>query len=145
MIVHLIAHLETAHSEVETLRRIMNVVYGRGHSLSENWIEPQYYRHANLAARENKPEWDIICREAAEKIKNSDVLIAEASGYSSFGVGYQVSIGQHCKKPILLLTKYTPPYGAYIDGLNYGTMTRQEYNDKNLEIKVDEFLKRHEG
>jgi len=123
------------------------IIYERGHSLSDNWIEPQYFMHTNPAAYKNKPEWDIICREVAYTIERADVLIAEASSYSSFGVGYQVAIAQQKDKPTLLLTKTksTPPYGAYIDGLNYGSMIRREYNNHNLEVKVRDFIKTHEG
>src|SRR6266567_95137 len=126
MLIHLTTHLEMAHEDIETLRRIIQMIHERGHSLTKNWIEPQYFRHISPNSRPARLEWDVICRQQSKLIGSADIVIAEASGYSSFGVGHQVALAQVMKKPVLLLTKWTPPHGAYIDGMNHGLTVRQE-------------------
>lgn len=143
MRIHLTTHLEMAHEELETLRAVIDVLHERGHSLTKNWIEPQYFRFA--APISQHLDWDVICRQQPALIKSADLVIAEASGYGSFGVGYQVALAKNMNKPTLILTKNTPPFGAYIDGLNFDQTTVELYSVGNLKEKIEKFVKKYEN
>lgn len=145
MIVHFTARLDMATNNIEMLRRIVKTIHSRGHSLSEDWIEPQYARAILPADQCPMPSWVVICRERQNIIANSDVVIAEVTGYSSFGVGHQVALAQALNKPILLLTKGSAPFGSYSDGLDQENLLRLTYTDESLEAIVADFIEMYEG
>lgn len=144
MIVYFVAALESADRDVEILRRVIRVVHSRGHSVAKNWIEPQHFLFKDTD-KASHLDWANNCRENEYLIGKSDVIIAEVSGYSTFGVGHQVAIAQQQGKPVLLLARSVPRFGAYTDGLGYGMTQREEYDLKNLEEKVEKFLCRFEA
>lgn len=144
MLIHLTTPLEMAHNEIEVLRKIIAVIHNRGHSLTKDWVEAQFFRYSQLEPKPAELEWEVICRQQPHLIESADIVIAEASGYGTFGVGHQVAIAQMKDKPVLLLTKYLPPYGAYPKGLNFGKTIHQPYSNEDLIPLVLKFIKSYE-
>lgn len=141
MIVHFISGKSNIAHHIIELRRIIAAIHRDGHVLARDWVEPEYSA-ATQTTRE-AIDWPSIFQENMESLNRADVLIAEISE-SSFGVGYQVAVAAHQKKPILLLS---PPGGSEESlalGVTYDYIERKEYTLETIDEIVGKFLQDHD-
>lgn len=137
MKVHLITSRQTLVQDIETLRRIRDIVRASGRSLTLDWIDTAYKR--NVQDENHKANWNDIFRQNVEAIAKSDVIIAETS-HENFAVGYQVALALQQKKPILLLHHAIADKNAFATGVVDDWVQHKEYNDNTLEAIVNGFL-----
>lgn len=135
MKVHLITSRPTLENDIDTLRGIMKIIQGAGHSLAVDWIEEAYERNQG----DKTPDWSRLYKENLEVIAKADVIIAETS-YENFGVGYQVAVAVQQKKPVLLLRHETADKNAFATGVEDGWVKRKEYTEENLTGILNQFL-----
>ncbi len=138
MKVHLITSRPTLENDIGTLRKIMALIQGMGHTLAYDWVEGAYERNKNPQVE--YANWAKVYKESLEVIAGAEVIIAETS-YENFGVGYQVATAVQQKKPVLLLRHATADKNAFATGVEDGWVKRKEYDDKNLEGIIEQFLK----
>jgi hypothetical protein len=135
MKVHLITSRPTLENDIDTLRGIMKIIQGAGHSLAVDWIEEAYERNRG----DRTPDWSKLYKENLEVIAKADVIIAETS-YENFGVGYQVAVAVQQKKPVLLLRHETADKNAFATGVEDGWVKRKEYTEENLTDILNQFM-----
>jgi hypothetical protein len=137
MKVHLITSRPTLEKDINTLRSIIKIIEGAGHSLALDWIEKAYSRNSQDIGQ--TANWSEIYKENLEVIAKADVIIAETS-YENFGVGYQVAVAVQQKKPVLLLRHETADKNAFATGVEDGWVKRKEYTEENLTGILNQFL-----
>jgi len=96
-------------------REIIGVIQREGHVLVNNWVETannrwpqemQYY------------DWASVCIAARGGIDDADVLLAEASGETGFGVGFETAYALSKGKKIGILIRKTEMDNSYTSGLD---------------------------
>src|SRR6476469_7505366 len=139
MIVHFSDSSREIKDKIHIYRRILNKVRLLGHSFHNDWVETAWYRESN-----NKAPWeeitDIVDHVGAA-IRNSDLLIAEASDASVFGVGYEVATALQQNKPVLVLVQKNTSGFSYAKGLKHDLLTYKEYEVETVEDIVEAFMK----
>jgi hypothetical protein len=136
MIVHFSASARTMTNDIELYRTILKVIGERGHVINNDWTETA------LKREQRKTDWDMpqLVERAMNSIQNAELLIAEVSDGSSFGVGYEVAMALQLKKPILLLIDEERTHATYATGLRNELITIQQYNKDNISNFIHEFL-----
>jgi hypothetical protein len=112
--------------------------------MHNDWVETERLRQESLGPNDSLQKgWDVISmvRESEAALENADLLIAEASEGSAFGVGYEVSYALQRKKPTLILVKEKDAASSYATGLTDDLVTQKLYNLQNLESIVADFIK----
>lgn len=138
MIVHFSASARDLKDRIEIYRKIQNQLRLLGHSFQNDWVETAWYREMN-----NKRAWDDIGQivsYADNAITHAEVVIAEASDASVFGVGYEVALALQRKKPVLVLVDEVTARSSYAKGLTNDLLTYREYNQTNLGEIIENFL-----
>lgn len=137
MKVHFITSRPSLENDITTLRKIMTLIKGAGHTLAYDWIDGAYER--NKDSKVVYADWAQVYKENLETIAKADVIVAESS-YENFGVGYQVAVAVQQKKPVLLLRHATADKNAFASGVEDGWVKREEYSEDNLKDILDKFL-----
>lgn len=137
MKVHFISSRDSIDKDIITLKKIESLIKASGHSLAIEWIDLAHQRQ--LQSDTTSANWREIYRENLETIAESDVVIAETT-YENFGVGYQIATAVHQKKPILLLRHASADRNAFATGVEDSWVRQEEYDDKNIEKLVGDFL-----
>jgi len=141
--VHFIAPKTNLTEEIEYFRLIVKAIHSRGHTLAKDWLEPGYLRSLHKKPDETI-DWSASCRANIEAISASDVVIAEIST-KSFGIGYQVGLAVSHKKPTLLLRRSGISKEAFLGGLDHSYIHKAEYDLKNVDQIVGNFLEKDEN
>lgn len=138
MKIHLIGSRYELPENLDSLRKIVEVIHGEGHELVEDWVEPTYQL---IKKGKTVPDldWRSIYINSIDAVHKADVVIAESS-VPSFSVGYQVATAMQIKKPILILNKQGMAAAPFPRGIEQG-VAFQEYDDKGLKEIVTAFLK----
>ena len=111
MKVYLTTGYENPKKSSESLDNIIAAVKGEGHTIIKR---PLKAHHGDETYRVNEKQYqdifdfinvpiETIYSESTKRIKNSDVVIAEASYFVSPGVGFELAFALHEKKPVLVL------------------------------------------
>ena len=80
-----------------------------------------------------------MCADVQESIEDADVMIAEVSGTSTFGVGYEVASALKANKNVLALVK-EGERTSYVRGLTHPKLTVMHYRPDNVAALVSDFL-----
>jgi hypothetical protein len=128
MIIHLCQTETTQH--VSVLGRVVSAIHDLGYDAGGVWAsgELQYSQYDRVQA-------------AAKSIEQSDMLIAEVSGSSTFSTGYEVAYALQSKKPILLLVHEGSKVSSYATGIKNEFVTVHTYTDFTVEKIVKDFIK----
>ena len=129
--------------DIETYRKILHGVRLSGHVVSRDWVETSYMREMQHDKERSKLEgidWTIV-EETERAIEGAELVIAEASDSSTFGVGYEVAYAIQRRKPTLLLVKKNKASMSYASGLKSDFITFKRYDDANLQKSVEDFIK----
>jgi len=137
--VHFITAKKNVVNDIETLRNISNIITDQKHHLLDDWVEAAYERRVNKKDDSLTGDWSKIYSSNIENIAKADVVIAETT-YDTFGVGYQVAVAVHQKKPVLLLRHEDAQADSYATGVIDAWVQRASYNDDNLESVLKKFL-----
>lgn len=136
--VHLIAAKRNVLNDVETLRRISEIIRSKGHIVMDDWVEIAHER-VNKKGAVEIADWTSIYELNLENIAKADVVIAETS-CDTFGVGYQIAIAVQQKKPILLLRREDADIDSFATGIVDSWVRRESYTKDNLESILFKFL-----
>ena len=137
MKIHLITSRPTLKNDIGTLRRMIDIIRSQKNTLASDWIDHAYNRLTGNS--HEKVDWARLYKQNLEDIAGADVVIAETS-YENFGVGYQVAVAVHQKKPVLLLRHATADKNAFATGVEDGWVKRADYTEDNLEEVLTKFL-----
>ncbi|HSW81540.1 MAG TPA: hypothetical protein VLG40_04030 [Candidatus Saccharimonas sp.] len=142
MLIYLSATARDIEQDIDIYRRIRDVVRNLGHNLAGDWTETALLREqrANKKGQLEGIDWSIV-QEAEALLQSSELVIAEASDRSTFGVGYEVAQALNGRKPILLLVKRESAQRSYVTGLKNDLITYKPYDSSNLERVVENFIK----
>lgn len=126
----------------ESYRSIIKAIQNEGGILVHGWIETS-------ALRGGMPSsvgewWDSMPSEALLGVKDADVVIVEATGQSSLGVGHEMTMALSWNKPVLALIDKGFDGGSYIQGVRHPFLKVAYYDRQNLTQIVRVFLK-HEN
>jgi hypothetical protein len=139
MIVYFSATGRNIKEDIATYKRIIHAVREADHNVSNDWTENALLREPNSYT--NMP---ALVSDSIKAIENAELLIAEASGVSTLGVGYEIALALHHKKPTLILVREDMEGISYAVGLKDDLITPRTYNDETLEKIVTDFLKDNE-
>lgn len=138
MIVYFSASARELKEKLPLYRKIIDIIYSLGHTIALEWVEPAGYR---IARGEVFGDLKSIVRDAQAGIESAETVIAEVSGGSAFGVGYEVALALQRRKPVLLLVDEARLQDSYATGLINKFITLKAYNDRNLEKIIEDFIK----
>lgn len=140
MIVYFSASARTIKKDIGTYRQILRAVHGVGGIVANNWAETAFIR-GRLPS--DSAWWGSMCHITQQAIEDADIVIVEASGVSSFGVGFEMAYALQNKKPILVLTKVGEERSSYARGLTHRLLERIIYrSDEELENAVKAFIRK---
>jgi hypothetical protein len=141
MLVYFSASARDIENDIDTYRTIISAVKAEGGIMAQNWIEA-------AAAKKNFPKdsewWRSICEDAQEALIDADVVIVEATGSSTLGVGFELAQALVSKKPTLALVKQGTK-DAYVSGLRYPSLTTIEYDDESIVNIIRKFIRERVG
>lgn len=136
MIVHFTTSKESLAGDIKSLRIVLKTIRKENHTIANNWIDGAY-RKIKLNRAPNS--FTQLFHQSMEDVAKADVMIAEVT-HSSFGVGYQVASAMQQKKPIFLLSKKGAKNDSLVRGLDDTIVKFCEYDEKNLEQLIKNFL-----
>jgi nucleoside 2-deoxyribosyltransferase len=133
MLVYFSANHRNIEEEVEDYRAIIDAIQRLGHVVADNWVEPAYH---NI---EGEKDWTAICMAATAGIEDADILIAEVTGQSGFGVGFEVASAIKSRKPVLLLVREGKSWDSYASGLDRSIVRCLEYGPQSINHIINDF------
>lgn len=138
MLVYFITSKKALNSRIENLRSLVKIIHGEGHVLTYDWLEPIYATQQK--EKSGDIDWPQVYKSSIEAITRADVVVAETS-VESFGVGYQVAMATHLKKPTLLLRADEVADHVFASGIPAGDVVQKSYDAKNVEGIMRKFFK----
>ncbi|HET9411955.1 MAG TPA: hypothetical protein VFO38_03845 [Candidatus Saccharimonadales bacterium] len=142
MNIYFSASTRNIKSDIHVYRKIIRTIQVLGHVISRDWVETAYareLRHNNQEALLQGMDWTIV-EEAEKAIEGAELLIAEASDISTFGVGYEVAYALQRRKPVLLLANEDVAARSYAIGIRHKFASFKKYNHTNLAKVVERFI-----
>lgn len=139
--IHFITSRPTLENDIFILRKIVNCIHFKDHTIAHDWIETAYIRLTEK--RQVTNQWPLIYVQNLEAIAQADVIVAETT-YENFAVGYQIAVAIQQKKPVLLLRKVNADKNAFVTGVEDGWVKHAEYTEENVEQIVGKFLDENE-
>lgn len=139
MIVYFSASSRNLERDLPTYKRIVNIVHSLGHTVSHNWLEPARLRRERAGSSFGSLE--ALVKDVEAAIESAEVLIAEATGGSCFGVGYEVSLALNKRKPVLALLNKRAEQESYVVGITNNLLTTKKYDEGNLEKCIEDFIR----
>lgn len=116
---------------------LLDSVQSMGGIMTNSWVQ-------GALLREGLPQdiewWERISSEAEKGIEDADVLIAEGSGASALGVGYELAYALSAGKPSLLLIAQGEETDSYAYGLRRQGLETYVYTRESLRSGVESFL-----
>jgi hypothetical protein len=143
VIIYFSGSARNIQEDIDVYRRILGEIRALGHVVARDWVETTWIQHNRKKQRSHSLDWIDwhIVKEAEEAIEAAELVIAEASDTSSFGVGYEVAFALQRKKPTLLLVRKDLAERSYATGIKNDLATYKKYDDKTLEKVVETFIK----
>jgi len=139
MLIYFSASARNLEADLPNYKRIVSIIHSLGHTVSHDWIEPARLRMKRDGY--NFGNLDVVVRDAEAAIESAEVLIAEATGGSTFGVGYEVALALSKRKPVLVLLNKHSKRDSYAIGITNSLLTTKNYDAGNLEKCVEDFIK----
>lgn len=131
-------------NDIHTYRKILKKVYALEHTVVNDWIEISLHRAGRFTHGDSSEVgWNIndIVRNSQAGIERAEVVICEASGGSTFGVGYEMAMALRQKKPVLCLVREEDEDNSYATGVEKNDLlTFRKYTLKNLDKIIESFL-----
>lgn len=141
MKVHFAASKQNIQENIEYYRRIVKAIHNHGDSLTEDWVEPSH-ELSTSGRKYTELDWSTIYRENMEALAKADVVVIDNT-VTNFSVGYMAAVGLQHKKPTLILFRDKAIEGTMASGMDESLVTLKEYDDKNLEEVVSDFLEKN--
>lgn len=138
MLVHFAASILNIEEDIPYFRKIMKVINESGNSLTRDWVETAYKTWQTQKSFSSLG-WKNIYKENMEALERADVVIADTT-VKTFSVGFQTAVALQLKKPTLLLVRGKAQEGLFASGMDESLLSYKEYDDKNLEKIVHDFL-----
>jgi hypothetical protein len=138
VIVYFSANHRSIARDKEIYDLIVKAINEQGCVLVNNWVEPAWY--ISQESEDEQRDWQSICSLARQGIDDADVVIAEASGLSGFGVGYEAGYATAKGKPTLILLHQDMVSVSYAAGLVGELIIVENYTRQSVKKKVQDFL-----
>jgi hypothetical protein len=143
MIICFSASTRKIKEDIGVYRKILHTIRSLGHVVARDWVETSWIRESQHSFKQSQlqgMDWNIV-REAEAAIESSELIIAEASDISTFGVGYEVALALQRRKPVLLLVNKNVAARSYASGLSNELITFKKYDDDSIEKIVENFIR----
>lgn len=137
MLVYFSGSARDIRNDIGTYRTIISAVKAEGGIMAQNWTEAAA---AVVELPEESEWWRSICEDAQDAVKDADRVIVEATGSSTFGVGFELARALANGKPTLALVKRGVKE-SYVSGLRNDLLTVAEYEEAELASVVRKFLR----
>jgi hypothetical protein len=141
MIVYFSATSRNIKEDIDTYRKIIETVHKLEHTVTHSWVEAAWHR----AERDGKSFGDIegVVKDTLMGIESAEIVIAEASDVSTFGVGFEVARALYRRKPVLVLVKPQSLANSYVTGIHDDLLTLKKYDKHNISKIIEDFIKEH--
>ena len=137
MIIYFSGTMRDIKRDAPVYKRILRAMRAQGHLIAYDWVETALLREA-------RGEKAIFKRDGFAEIEGAiegaELLVAEASDGSAFGVGYEVSLALQKRKPVLILVRSESIETSYAAGIVNELATVRTYDEDNLDKVVEDFL-----
>lgn len=132
MKIYFSANHRNIERDIKAYRQILDAIRSEGHILVNNWVEVA----SKIWPLQQKDfDWTKVCIESRVGIDDADMVIAEASGQTGFGVGYEVAYALAKSKRVAILIKKSEVSNSYASGLDQSEVTIHEYSaDEIVEV-----------
>lgn len=141
MLVHFSASARDMEKDISLYRKIINAVRTAGHAISHDWVETAWLMTQGKGRDANGWDLHTIAIEVEAGIEAAEVVIFEASGRSTLGVGYELATALHRRKPTLVLIDKSVAKDSYAVALRHDFLTVITYNESELERIIGDFLR----
>jgi nucleoside 2-deoxyribosyltransferase len=138
MNVYFSANHRDIQKDIENYRAILDTVRSQGFVIANNWIEAVGDR---MPPYESATDWTNVCTDARSGLDDADIVIAEASGPSSFGSGLEVGYAIAKKKKVILFVAADRVNDCYAMGLDRGEALIVVYTKQTLVSAVEAALR----
>jgi hypothetical protein len=141
MNVHFAGSKQGIKENIGYYRQIIKAIHNQGHTLTQDWVEPSY-ELSTSGRKYTELDWNSIYKDNMEALAKADVIIVDIT-VSNFAVGYMTAIGLQHKKPTLVLFRDNAIEGTMASGMDESLVTLKEYDEKNVEATVADFLQKN--
>lgn len=140
MIIYFSASARSLKRDIKVYRKILTYARSLGHTFTNDWVETSWQQFMRTGSFDGMIK--NIVHSADLGLRSSEVVIAEVSGASSFGVGYEVSRAIQERKPILMLVSKNEASNSYAFGVQNELVSLKIYDsDEALRKYIEDFLK----
>ena len=139
MKIYFVASPRLVLKEPELYRRIHRYLAKSNVMLSDKLIKWTDQKSVEDVYKENPKQLISGYRRAIESVKKADVVMMEVSGHS-LSMGYLISKSLDLNKPIVAFYKKGTK-SFFLSGINDSKFKMVEYDEKNIDNKLEEALK----
>lgn len=139
MLVYFSGSARDVKRNIEMYRLIVGSIQEAGGVTVNNWLEVANMR-GGTSFDFDVTRWREICGEAQTGLSDANLHIAEVTGSSTFGVGYEVALALSMNKPVLALLRAGSLRSSYITGIQHPQLKVEEYDSEDVTQKVKEFV-----
>lgn len=143
MLIYFSASARTIQQDITVYRKIIASVRKLGHSMLSDWTEITWLQESQNDTKGGLDWFDTALVEDAKiGIEKAELIIAEVTGGSSFGVGYEVATALRLKKPVLILIDKSRTAKSYATGIDDKLATVKFYKRlEDIDKIVSSFIK----
>lgn len=142
MIVYFSASARDMKANIGTYRVIIGAAQEAGCIIANDWTEMANYRSS---LPHDFDWWIDMCERSRLCIHDADIIMAESSGISTFGVGYEIATALQSGKHVLALVRKDQVGASYTLGLKHPKLTAAIYTPETLATTVKRFIARQNG
>lgn len=139
MKIYFVASPRLVLKEPELYRRIHRYLAKSNVMLSDKLIKWTDQKSVEDVYKENPKQLISGYKRAIESVKKADVVMMEVSGHS-LSMGYLISKSLDLNKPIVAFYKKGTK-SFFLSGINDSKFKMVEYDEKNIDNKLEEALK----
>lgn len=137
MKVYFSASARNMKRDIELYRSMQDVIQRLGHIITYSWIEVALHRQYD--SKNSALDLQLV-KETTSAIEGAELLIAEASAGSVFGVGYEVAQAIQHKKPVLILIRKDEMANSYAAGIKNDLVRVEAYVGDSYKKLITDFL-----
>jgi hypothetical protein len=112
---------------------IVDIFRQEGFIFVNNWVEVANHVWPK---RSQDYDWASVCAQATAGIDDADLVLAEASGETGFGVGFEVASALSKGKKVVILIQRGQVSDSYASGLNRSDLLIYEYDPANIVVDL---------
>jgi|GEM_PF-5792632 len=137
MKVYFSANHRNLERDLPLYRAIIDAIHSEGHTLVNGWVETA---NNKWSPEFKSDDWVSVCIQARCGVEDADVVLAEASGETGFGVGFEVACALSKGKKVYILIQKSEINNSYAYGLDRHEVKVEEYEPQKVRAVVRRIL-----